>query len=100
MHLAARNARRTDPEWVGRRLAALRGQAGLSQAAVAERMGRPTSVPYRLERGSHRQRLDLVAEFCTAVGADVEAVFQIDGKNDGQGRSGGDPGQTPEVAEW
>lgn len=78
MKLAARNARRSDPVWVGKRLAKLREQAGLSQDQVAKRMGADRSTPYRMERGKNTQRLDLLAAYCTVVGADLEAVFQVD----------------------
>lgn len=53
-------------------LVAARKKAGLTQSAVARRMGVPQPVVGRLELGSHSPTLTTLARYADAVGARLE----------------------------
>jgi transcriptional regulator with XRE-family HTH domain len=59
---------RRDARLVGRLLRALRVNAGLTQAAVASRLGRPQQYVSEYERGDHRMDLYELRAVCDAVG--------------------------------
>lgn len=53
----------------------LREQAGLTQAEVAPRLGRPQNRVSDFERGGRRVDVIEFMDYCTALGADPGDVF-------------------------
>lgn len=67
---------RRDAEIVGRLLRELRGRAGLTQAALAERLGRPQQYVSAYESGGHRMDLYELRVICDAVGVALSEVVR------------------------
>lgn len=60
---------------IGMRLADARRAAGLTQAALAERMGTSQSVIARAESGGATPRIDLIERIAKATGATITLGF-------------------------
>ena len=69
-HLAARS-----DSSVGTRLRAARREAGVTQTALAERIGVDQAVISRLERGVHRPRLDTLARVAEGLNLSVPELL-------------------------
>jgi len=69
-HLAARS-----DSSVGTRLRAARREAGVTQTALAERIGVDQAVISRLERGVHRPRLDTLARVAEGLNLSVPQLL-------------------------
>lgn len=68
---------RQKPHWAAiRALVDARRKAGLSQAALAARMGVSQAVIGRLEGGEHSPRLDTLATAARAMDLEVEVTFK------------------------
>jgi transcriptional regulator with XRE-family HTH domain len=65
-----------DATAVGRRLRALRLEAGLTQAALAARLGTTQSAVARLEAGQQRLSLPALRRAALALGCDVQVVIE------------------------
>jgi transcriptional regulator with XRE-family HTH domain len=81
-------------ETFARRLAALRGQAGLSQYEVSKRSGLPRQTVSRLEKGSSVPSWPTVQALARALGVDCTAFVVEEGKGGGKkgkGKKGGTP---------
>lgn len=57
-------------------LRSLRKEAGLSQADLAERLGRPQSYVSKVEAGQRRLDVVELRAWCIAVGEDLPTVAQ------------------------
>ena len=64
------------PLGVGERLRRLRQAAGLTQEALAKRLGTTQSAIARLERGRQRTSLEAVDRVAGALGCDVAVVIK------------------------
>jgi transcriptional regulator with XRE-family HTH domain len=80
--LSTHNTRAANPKTIGERLKLFRSQANMSQYDVAVAMNLSNSTKtnmwnaiYRLERGDHQQRVDLLAGYCSAVGRSLDELF-------------------------
>ena len=60
---------------IGARIRALRFQAGLTQAEVAEAVGIAPESMSRIERGRFNPSTDLVARLAKAIGVEVGSLF-------------------------
>jgi transcriptional regulator with XRE-family HTH domain len=67
---------RRDAEIVGRLLREFRDRAGLTQAALAARLGRPQQYVSAYESGGHRMDLYELRAVCDAVGAALGEVVR------------------------
>src|ERR1700679_578006 len=68
-------ARTREPVRIGARLRALRNEAGLTQADVAEAVGVAPETMSRLERGRLQPSTDLVTRLAAAIGVEPGALF-------------------------
>jgi transcriptional regulator with XRE-family HTH domain len=60
----------------GARLAQARHQAGLTQQALADRIGTPRSTVARIEIGMTTPTLDIALALSRELGESVEALFE------------------------
>lgn len=59
---------------IGQRIAQLREEQGLTQAALAEMIGMQQQHISRLEKGRYSARLDLLATVAAALGGSVDII--------------------------
>lgn len=64
-------------EQVGRRIAELREQAGLTQAEVAERVEMTVSNYQRIEHGHQNATISTLVKIAGAIGVPVGAFWQV-----------------------
>jgi transcriptional regulator with XRE-family HTH domain len=68
-------ARTREPVRIGARFRALRNEAGLTQAEVAEAVGVAPETMSRIERGRLQPSTDLVSRLAKAIGVEPGALF-------------------------
>lgn len=64
--------------WDGRRLAEIRGSAGLSQTALADRIGTTQQHVSRLERGGSAPSADMLVRLAAALGVSTDALLGLE----------------------
>lgn len=68
-------ATRRSERAVGKRIRAARETAGMTQTALADRIGVDQAVISRLERGRHRPRLDTLTRVAKGLGLDIAELL-------------------------
>jgi transcriptional regulator with XRE-family HTH domain len=75
MGARVKQEQRRDARIVGRVLRELRVKAGMTQAAVADRIQRPQQYVSEYERGDHRMDLFELRAVCEAVGTVLDEMI-------------------------
>lgn len=83
--MAKRTADRTVRD-VGRRLAELREDAGLTQQQAAERIGMSSQYLRRVEAGEINLSIRSLVKFAHVFKTDIEALFQVPKSRQRRGR--------------
>jgi len=72
---------------VGRRLATLRKQAGMTQRQLADAIGTAPEVISRMEHGTHGPSLDRLDEIAQALRVEPRALLDFGGEHDAPPRA-------------